>query len=211
VGRGHALYTSEEEKVRLEARNGLLQYDEVMWLIDESGDTLKLTPEIIKQLHYFSIKDIYTFSGRYREWSVKIKGSPHKPPGSRYVPGLVEAMCDMANASTEWDPVRTAAYLLWRLNWIHPFGGGNGRTSRAVSYLALCVRLGSKLPGKLTIPELILGHRKRYEEALRDADTAWAGGVLDVSKMESLLGELLQKQLAFLSGPDQQDSPQPPT
>jgi fido (protein-threonine AMPylation protein) len=24
--------------------------------------------------------------------------------------------------------VERAAYALWRLNWIHPFAGGNGRT-----------------------------------------------------------------------------------
>ena len=95
-------------------------------------------------------------------------------------------------------PVKTAAYLLWRLNWIHPFGGGNGRVSRAVSYLALCARLDCRLPGTLTIPEQLVDHRSRYQTALEDADAAWKDGSLDVSRMEALLRELLERQLAYL-------------
>jgi choline-glycine betaine transporter len=30
-----------------------------------------------------------------------------------------------------WTPTELAAYTLWRMNWIHPFTEGNGRTARA--------------------------------------------------------------------------------
>ncbi|MBL8221394.1 MAG: Fic family protein, partial [Bryobacterales bacterium] len=33
--------------------------------------------------------------------------------------------------------------VMWRLNWIHPFFGGNGRTARSASYLVLCASLNS--------------------------------------------------------------------
>ncbi|HET9282483.1 MAG TPA: Fic family protein [Candidatus Angelobacter sp.] len=49
--------------------------------------------------------------------------------------------------------IHLAAYVIWRLNWIHPFADGNGRTSRALSYLVLCTRLGERLPGTVTIPD----------------------------------------------------------
>jgi Fic family protein len=114
-------------------------------------------------------------------------------------------MCDRANAESNWNAVETAAFLLWRLNWIHPFGGGNGRTSRAVSYLALCIRLNMKLPGKLTIPEQLVTDRARYQAALEDADAAWKVNALDVSKMRELLNDLLRKQLAYLGGPSPSD------
>jgi Fic family protein len=87
---------------------------------------------------------------------------------------------------------------MWRVNWIHPFFGGNGRTSRAVSYLALCARLGFALPGTPTIPDQIVAHRGPYFEALQAADAAWADSRLDLSRMESLLGELLATQLLSL-------------
>jgi Fic family protein len=48
-----------------------------------------------------------------------------------------------------------AAYALWRLNWVHPFVEGNGRTARATAYYILCVRSGRLLPGKKIVPERI--------------------------------------------------------
>src|SRR4051812_41331333 len=71
-------------------------------------------------------------------------------------------MCDYVNVGGRESPIHIAAYLLWRLNWIHPFSGGNGRTSRAVSYYALCVRLGFVLPGNVTIPEQLTTNRAAY-------------------------------------------------
>jgi Fic family protein len=132
---------------------------------------------------------------------VTIKGSPHKPPEARYVEGLVAEMCAKANSEPDWTATKTAAYLLWRLNWIHPCGGGNGRTARALAYYALCVRLGFKLPGKFTIAEQIDRNRSRYQEALEDADTAWKENSLDVSQMDSLISDFLENQLAYLDNP----------
>jgi Fic family protein len=57
---------------------------------------------------------------------------------------------------------------------------GNGRTSRAVSYLVLCIRLGTLLPGKLTIPEQIERDRGPYYKALEAADDAWVNDVIDL-------------------------------
>lgn len=197
---GACLYRDETEKRELEARNGLLQFDEVTKLIGKSTGTLNLTVHIVKRLHFCAIQDIYSCAGNFRKWDLEIKNSSHRPPQHRYVEGLVEEMCERANSSTSWSPVKTAAYLLWRLNWIHPFAGGNGRTSRAICHLGLCVRLGFTPPGKLTIPEQIRNNGKPYQGALEDADDAWKSDVLDVSKMELLLDELLKKQIASVSG-----------
>jgi Fic family protein len=116
----------------------------------------------------------------------------------------VQEMCDRANEGV-WDPVETAAFLLWKLNWIHPFGGGNGRTSRAVVHLALCVRLGFEaLPGNPTITEYVDANRKRYEEALRDADRAWFdGNMIDVTMMTALLNDMLEEEFGAVAGPDE--------
>jgi Fic/DOC family len=63
-------------------------------------------------------------------------------------------MCDYVNENWEGSsPVHLSAYVLWKLNWIHPFTDGNGRTARAISYLLLCLRLGYRLPGTNTIPK----------------------------------------------------------
>jgi Fic family protein len=199
---GCALYESEAQKVSLIERNIVLQFEEVIRLASEVGNSLNLTSQVVKDLHRLAMQDIYSCAGRFRTHSVKIKGSSHKPPRWDHVEGLVQGMCERANESTDWNPVKTAAFLLWRMNWIHPFGGGNGRTSRAVTYLALCVRLGFLLPGEPTIAEHIDSNRILYIEALRDADEAWKkSSIIDVSRMESLLSDMLKRQLASIANP----------
>jgi Fic family protein len=125
------------------------------------------------------------------------RGKPAPAPDGYLVAELLEELCDYVNDN--WDrstPIHLAAYILWRLNWIHPFDDGNGRTSRAVSYLVLCIRTGSRLPGENTIPEQIARNKKPYYEALEAADGAWKQGVIDVSRLEELLADLLAAQLA---------------
>lgn len=71
--------------------------------------------------------------------------------------------------------VEIAAYILWRVNWIHPFAGGNGRTARAAAYLALCMRAEMMIPGERPLPAWICGERDAYIEALRSVDASLAG------------------------------------
>ena len=116
--------------------------------------------------------------------------------GAHLVAELVEHMCDYVNDHwTEKTALHLAAYVMWRLNWIHPFAGGNGRTSRILSFVILSIKLGTILPGTPTYPQLIIRHRAEYEAALDAADEAWKVDVLDVSKMETLLESLLAQQL----------------
>jgi Fic family protein len=52
----------------------------------------------------------------------------------RMVLEQIEFMCDYVNDRwAEASAVHLCAYVLWRLNWIHPFGDGNGRTARAIA------------------------------------------------------------------------------
>tara|TARA_R110002096_G_scaffold111888_5_gene244111 strand:- start:1414 stop:1779 length:366 start_codon:yes stop_codon:yes gene_type:complete len=94
-----------------------------------------------------------------------------------------------------WSPTELAAYGLWRLNWIHPFIEGNGRTARAICYFLLCVRSGVLLRGRKIVPERIRENTAGYESALKAADQAWDAGHLDFSEMEDYLASLLQAQL----------------
>lgn len=96
-----------------------------------------------------------------------------------------------------WTPTEVAAYGLWRLNWIHPFVEGNGRTARAICYYLLCVRNGSLLPGRKLLPERIKENRKGYEHALHAADDAWENGHLDFTEMEDYWAALVQAQLDY--------------
>ena len=190
------LFSNFAEKAALEARNGLLQFDEVQRIVDGLPKTgFRLRPPLVRKLQQIAIQDIHTCAGNYRTGMVYIASTSHVPPAPGEVPGLVEEICGYVNDNWQASALHLAAYSMWRVNWIHPFTGGNGRTSRAVSYLVLCARLGYRLPGVLTIPEQIVANREPYYQALDAAAEAWAAGKLDVGRMEVLLSEMLAGQL----------------
>ncbi len=105
-------------------------------------------------------------------------------------------MCDYVNDNLHVStPFHLAAYVMWRINWIHPFSEGNGRTSRIVSYIILNVKLGYLLPGIPSIPQQIQQDRSAYFRALEQADEADRIDDLDVSAMEEALKGMLATQL----------------
>ena len=158
----------------------------------------RVTPELVLKLQELAVTQIYRCAGHFRDGPVSINESTHLPPDHADVAQLVSQMCAYVNNTWHATPVHLAAYTMWRLNWIHPFFGGNGRTARALSYLLLSAKLGFVLPGKKTIPELIVEQRDPYYEALRKADSSWERGTVDVSAMEELMASLLAQQLVLI-------------
>jgi Fic family protein len=186
------------ERAKREARNGLKQYDHVIQAIDywlNSDQRFKLRPSLILQLNRIALEGISAYAGNYRPSDIKIEGSRHQPIGAHLVPEKVEELCDYVNEHWNLSAIHLAAYVMWRLNWVHPFADGNGRTSRALSYLILCIRLGEKLPGILTIPDQISRNKTPYYVALESADDAFRSGTLGVGEIEKLLKNLLTAQL----------------
>jgi Fic family protein len=192
------LITDPHARAEAEARNVLRQYDAGIAAIQSALErrSFKLRPSLILALHREALTGISIFAGNFRPAGVEIKGSRHQPPGAHLVPELVEELCDYVNEHWQQSmPIHLASYVMWRLNWIHQFADGNGRTSRIVSYIVLSIRAGAILPGTPAIPDQIVDNRNPYFDALDAADVAWREGQLDVSKMEELLGALLARQL----------------
>jgi len=154
-----------------------------------SGRTFKLRPSAVLDLHRAALEGLDAYAGSFRPAGIEIRGSRHQPIGAHLVPAAVEELCDSVNDHWQDAPIRLAAFSLWKLNWIHPFTDGNGRTARAVSYLILCVRLGYRLPGTTTIPESIAADKNPYYLALESADSG------DLGPLEELLAAMLARQL----------------
>lgn len=93
------------------------------------------------------------------------------------------------------DPVVLACFVLWKLNAIHPFVNGNGRTARVAAYFVLCLKSGQWLPGEIILPELIRRNRQEYVAALKHADASVVAGQLDLTALHVLLSRLLGEQL----------------
>jgi Fic family protein len=184
----------------LEAENGLKQFDLAIDVIRhflEPDRPFALRPSLIQQLQAVAVEGIQAEPGQWRTGPVAIHQSRHQPPPPHLVPFLVAEMCDYVNDHWhERTAFHLAAYVMWRLNWIHPFEDGNGRTSRTASYIVLSIKLTHVLNGSPAIPQQIQEDRTGYFRALESADAAYAmGDTVDVAGMEELLKGMLAKQL----------------
>jgi Fic family protein len=146
-------------------------------------------------LNAAAVANIAQFGGRYREEPIYVGN--HLPPHFKDVANEMDRFFSLIHEN--WDvvdhPTILPAYALWRLNWIHPFVEGNGRTARAACYYLLCMRQRRLLPGKKIVPERIRENREPYNAALRDADHHWNEGHFNVSKLADYLAGLLRGQL----------------
>lgn len=183
---------------RVEEQNLLRQYDLLTNCIEigliKGVDTFdKYT---LWSLNAAAVSNIAEFGGRFREQPIYV-GS-YIPPHFDKVPNLVDQLISLIHEN--WDiidhPTILPAYALWRLNWIHPFIEGNGRTARAACYYLICLRQKALLPGKKTVPERIRENRVPYYAALQEADRQWAAGHFNVDALAEYLAELLSAQLA---------------
>lgn len=183
---------------RIQEQNLLRQYDLLSNCIEiglrkgiEAFDKYTLW-----SLNGAAVANIAQFGGRYREDPIYV-GS-HLPPHFKDVPNQMDRFISMVHENWTIDdhPTYTAAYALWRLNWIHPFVEGNGRTARAACYYLICMKFGALLPGKKIVPERIRENRKEYYAALKAADIAWDNGDLNVSQLATYLEGLLKAQLS---------------
>lgn len=182
---------------RVQEQNLLRQYDLLTNCIEiglrkgiEAFDKYTLW-----SLNASAVANIAQFGGRFREEPIYV--SDHIPPHFKDVPDQMDRFISVVHEN--WDiidhPTWLPAYALWRMNWIHPFVEGNGRTARAACYYLLCLRSGRLLPGTKIVPERIRDNRLPYYAALKAADQKWAEGHFDVSELADYLQELLAAQL----------------
>jgi Fic family protein len=194
------LISDPQEKARREAENGVRQFNVAVEIIRshirDSERPFRLRSSTILQLHQQALAGIHPLAGTFRNTPVKISKSKHQPSDAIFVSEEVEGLCRYVNDHWDKDAVHLAAYVLWRLNWIHPFADGNGRTARIVSYVVLCIKMDSVLPGSPTIPDQIADDKTPYYDALEAADGALReSGIVKLDAMEAMLRGMLANQL----------------
>lgn len=152
-----------------------------------TADRQFLSQTVIKALNYHALACLHSYAGEYRPHAVTV--GEYKPPEHYRVAGLMDDLVNSINRSwTDADPIMLSALALWRLNSIHPFVNGNGRTARAACYFVLCVKSGGWLGGTKILPVLLSQNRERYIAALRCADKG------EFDDLRELIAELLQEQ-----------------
>lgn len=156
----------------------------------------------LKELHRTATIFLLNQPGEYRDCPVHIRDGAgtivfQPPPHVQVVEHMKDFFIELATIWQKGDALDAAAFALWRINWVHPFKNGNGRTARSFAYCCLCARLSVVLPGSPTVIDQIMTTRVDYEAAIRVGDAAAANGNgRDLSAMRSYLDRLLQIQMA---------------
>ena len=142
-----------------------------------------VTEHFIRELHAMTVKGLEREGddnpGAYRHGPVKISQSEHLPPEAVAVPQYMGELVRFINYPhpAKYDLIKVAL-AHHRFAWIHPFGNGNGRCVRLLTYMLL-IKYGFnvKAGGRVLNPTAIFcNDRDQYYAMLGKADTGTPEG-----------------------------------
>lgn len=163
----------------------------------QPGDPL--TEHFIRELHAITVGQLEREGddtpGAYRRQQVRIAQSAHLPPEFIQVPQYMQELVAFINANhpPKYDLIKVAL-AHHRFGWIHPFGNGNGRVVRLLTY-ALLIKYGFnvKVGGRVLNPTAVFcNDRDRYYAMLSSADSGTLEGceMWCVYVLQGILDEL---------------------
>ena len=196
----------ENDERSSERFSEIANVEAAMDFIEESiSEGTEFTHHFIRQLHQLVVGELSDEGdrtpGAYRIWNVEISKSAHTPPDHIQVQSYMDEFLDFINqdGADKYDLLKTAI-AHHRFTWIHPFGNGNGRVVRLLTY-ALMIKYGFNVKdGKIINPTAVFcNDRDKYYEHLSEADLGtdesllnWCDYVLsgileEVTKVNKLL------------------------
>lgn len=158
-----------------------------------------VTEHLVRELHAMAVHQLQregdATPGTYRQGPVQISQSEHMPPEAVLVPQYMSELVAFINRADppKYDLIKVAL-AHHRFAWTHPFGNGNGRVVRLLTY-TLLIKYGFnvKTGGRVLNPTAVFcNDRDRYYAMLGQADS----GALDgreawcVYVLEGMLDEL---------------------
>ncbi|HET9034221.1 MAG TPA: Fic family protein [Dokdonella sp.] len=172
--------------------------EEAMREVEQSiAPDAPISEHFIRQLHGMTVDGLKREGdrtpGAWRSGPVAIAQAEHRPPDAINVPAYMQELVAFINRD---DPPKyglmKVALAHHRFAWIHPFGNGNGRVVRLLTY-ALLIKYGFRVQtgGRVLNPAAVFcTDRERYyamlaradegtDEALEDWCTYVLSGVLD--------------------------------
>ncbi len=149
----------------------------------EEGTTI--TNVFIRELHQITVGELNNEGdktpGSYRAWSVNISQSAHTPPDHLFVQQHMDDLLHFINNNDpeQFDLIKIAI-AHHRFTWIHPFGNGNGRVVRLLTY-AMLIKYGFNVKsGQILNPTAVFcNDRDLYYSKLAVADLGDDKSLLD--------------------------------
>ncbi|ACU88872.1 Fic family protein [Desulfomicrobium baculatum] len=143
-----------------------------------------LTEHFVRELHAITVGSLEregdASPGAYRRQQVTIARSEHLPPEFLLVPQYMQELVAFINENhpPKYDLIKVAL-AHHRFGWIHPFGNGNGRVVRLLTY-SLLIKYGFNVQagGRVLNPTAVFcNDRDRYYAMLEKADAGTPTGL----------------------------------
>lgn len=167
----------EHQERSSERFSEIANVEAAMNFIEQSiSEGTEITHLFIRELHHLVVGELTEEGdktpGEYRAWNVEISKSAHLPPDQIQVHPHMDELLKFINKKSpdKYDLLKTAVSH-HRFTWIHPFGNGNGRVVRLLTY-ALLIKYGFNVKdGKILNPTAVFcNDRDLYYEKLSEAD-----------------------------------------
>ncbi|MEK7571885.1 MAG: Fic family protein [Patescibacteria group bacterium] len=180
----------EKHKSKDEKINEIQNIEAAMDFIDNSIDATPINDAFIRELHKRVVGGLSpheegdTHPGEYRKGNIKIAGTQHVPPESLQVIDYMQELNGFINNDDphKYDLLKIAL-AHHRFVWIHPFGNGNGRTVRLLTYAQLIKSGFNVHVGRIINPTAIFcSDREKYYSYLSKADAGDSTGLLNWSE-----------------------------
>lgn len=145
-----------------------------------------ITEHMLRGLHSTAVEGLQREGdrtpGAYRTGPISIAKADHQPPDAHDVPMYMAELMTFINAGDppKYDLMKVAL-AHHRFAWIHPFGNGNGRVVRLLTY-ALLIKYGFRVSdmGRLLNPAAVFcADREKYYLMLSQADKGTSEGLED--------------------------------
>lgn len=155
------------QREELEARNANELMKRVERILREDP-ARPLSESLVREFHVILTEGIpypNNAPGKYRAFNVNV--GDYRPPEHEDVPGLMANFVAWLNegAGRGLDPIAQAVVAHFLLVSIHPFGDGNGRTSRGVESFLL-YKAGVNVRGFYSLANYYYRNRAEYVEML---------------------------------------------
>ncbi|CAG8866941.1 hypothetical protein PS627_02224 [Pseudomonas fluorescens] len=181
-------YIESKVEGKAESTDQLLEVANIEKAIDYIEGLMKpgvdLTEHTIRELHAMTVLDLRREGdktpGAYRAGPVRISQSDHLPPDAVLVSQYMQELVSFINHDDSPKyALMKVALAHHRFGWIHPFGNGNGRVVRLLTY-ALLMKYGFNVNvgGRVLNPTAVFcNDREKYYAMLGKADTGTSAGL----------------------------------
>ncbi|MCL6446284.1 MAG: Fic family protein [Alicyclobacillus sp.] len=182
-------------------------YRDVLKMIHEHHEYMRLTPNLILQLH----RDLMKYTGTGGKWKITDNYIEEvSPSGERRIrfqtvpawqtPSAVEELCRLFHLELqrgEWPDVLVIAAFVLDFLCIHPFVDGNGRMARLLALLLL-YQSGYVVGRYISLERVIEDTKEQYYDTLYSSSQGWHQGEHNLTPwVEYFLTMLLEAYRRF--------------